>query len=194
MMEQMEQIDLEELRKVNPEVIGWIRIPDTEIDYPVMQGTDNEFYLNHTWDGTENSVGSIFMEHTNYSGLTDYNTLIYGHNMQNGSMFAALRRYYEQEFYEAHPYVYVRNDQGVFRYEIFSAYPAAVDSSVYRVNFGSLSDREAFLAEALDNSSILTGVEPGVRDRILTLSTCTSSGYSKRWVVQARLKMVQTEY
>ena len=194
MIEQMEQISLEELRKINQEVIGWIRIPDTEIDYPVMQGTDNDFYLEHAWDGTENSVGSIFMEYSNHSGLTDYNTLIYGHNMQNGSMFAALRRYYDQEFYEAHPYVYLKTDQGVFRYEIFSAYPAEVDSSVYRLNFGRLSEREAFLEETLDHSGIQTGVKPGVRDRVLTLSTCTSSGYSKRWVVLARLKMIQTEY
>jgi len=192
-IEEMNQIDLAALREVNEDVVGWIRIPGTKIDYPVMQGEDNDFYLNHTWEGTRNYVGSIFMEHLNQPGMGDYNTLIYGHNMKNGSMFAALRQYINQSYFEAHPYVYLKIDGGVLRYDIFSSYQADVEGAAYQLSFRQKETRERFLEEVMGNSVIATGIVPGIQDRILTLSTCTSGGYSTRWVVHARLEMVLTE-
>lgn len=192
-LEELQQIDLEALRQVNSQVMGWIRIPDTNIDYPVMQGTDNDYYLNHAWDGTENIVGSIYMESRNSPNMTDYNTLIYGHNMRDGSMFAQIRSYCTQEFWEQRPYVYLVTDQGVLRYEIFSSYVAEMESAAYGLSFRHRSTREAFLTAAMESSVIETGVIPGIRDRILTLSTCSGAGYNNRWVIHARLKMVQAE-
>lgn len=185
------ELDLEALREVNPDVVGWILIPDTVINYPLMQGEDNEYYLKRTWDGKKNVVGSIFLEHLSNPDLTDFNTIVYGHNMNNGSMFASLRKYRKQEYWEKHPYVYIRSDQGVYRYEIFSSYLAKVDSNTYGLAFPSEDSRFAFLNNALVNSVIQTGVKPETTDRVLTLSTCSGSGYSTRWVVHARLKMVQ---
>ena len=89
-LETMAAINLEALRQVNPDVIGWVMIPDTKINYPILQGTDNDYYLGHTWQGVKNSVGSIFMEYRNTPDFTDYNTILYGHNMNDGSMFANL--------------------------------------------------------------------------------------------------------
>ena len=185
------ELDLEALREVNPDVVGWILIPDTVINYPLMQGTDNEYYLKRTWEGKKNVVGSIFLEHLSNLDLTDFNTIVYGHNMNNGSMFASLRKYRKQEYWEKHPYVYIRSDQGVYRYEIFSSYLAKVDSNTYGLAFPSEESRFAFLNNALVDSVIQTGVKPETTDRVLTLSTCSGSGYSTRWVVHARLKMVQ---
>lgn len=192
-MEELEEVDLEALRQVNPDVVGWIRIPNAKIDYPVVQGEDNDYYLNHTWEKNKNSVGAIFMEYQNNPNMGDYNTLIYGHNMEDNSMFTQLHRYNEQKFYEEHPYVYLVTDSGIFRYEIFSSYKAEIDSEAYRLSFQQGQTRENFLATTLERSVIETGIEPEIRDRILTLSTCSGVGYSTRWVVHARLKLVQTE-
>lgn len=190
-LRQLEEISLEALREVNPQVVGWILIPDTEINYPLMQGADNDYYLKRTWDQQRNDVGSIFLEQFSNPDLTDFNTIIYGHNMKDGSMFAGLQAYREQSFLEAHPYVYIRSDYGVYRYEIFSSYLAKVDSNTYGLDFPSEESRIRFLEDAIRDSAISTDTEPESTDRILTLSTCSGRGYATRWVVHARLKMIQ---
>lgn len=189
-MQMLADMDLDALREVNPDVVGWILIPDTAINYPLMQGTDNDYYLKHTWDGKRYAVGSIFLEQLCSPDLTDFNTIIYGHNMNNGSMFASLRSYRNQEYWQAHPYVYIRTDQGVFRYDIFSSYLAKVDSNTYGISFSNENAKVSFLNQILGDSVIDTGLEPEITDRILTLSTCSGRGYTTRWVVHARLKMI----
>lgn len=185
------QIDLAALREKNPEVVGWIRIPDTKIDYPFLQTDNNTFYLEHAWNGKKNSLGAIFMETQNSQNLMDFNTILYGHNMMSGRMFATLHKFSEQDFWEDHPYVYLVTDGGVFRYEIFSTYDAEVESGAYRLSFRQEDTRVEFLEEAIANSLIETGIVPQTTDRILTLSTCTGLGYEARRVVHARLKMVE---
>ena len=189
-VEALRKIDLDALRQVNPDVIGWIRVPDTKIDYPVVQSEENDFYLEHTWQGNKNSVGAIFMDCGSAPGLTDFNTLIYGHNMRSGAMFASLRSYSQQSYWEAHPHIYLLVDSGVFRFDVFSAYRAELDSAAYGQSFRQRETREKFLQDAAEQSVIQTEITPGIRDRILTLSTCSGMGHETRWVVQARLKMV----
>ena len=193
-LEELRKTDLAALREVNPDVVGWIRVPDTKIDYPVVQGEDNNFYLKHTWQGHENTVGTIFMDYGSSPDLTDFNTLIYGHNMRTGSMFASLRNYSQQDYFNAHPYVYLLVDNGAFRFEVFSAYQAELDASAYGQSFRQRETREKFLQDAAEKSTIETEITPGIRDRILTLSTCSGMGHETRWVVHARLKMVQVLY
>lgn len=193
-LEELRKTDLAALREVNPDVVGWIRVPDTKIDYPVVQGEDNNFYLKHTWQGHENTVGTIFMDYGSSPDLTDFNTLIYGHNMRTGSMFASLRNYSQQDYFNAHPYVYLLVDNGAFRFEVFSVYQAELDASAYGQSFRQRETREKFLQDAAEKSAIETEITPGIRDRILTLSTCSGMGYETRWVVHARLKMVQVLY
>lgn len=190
-MEEMARIDLAALQEVNPDVVGWIRIPDTKIDYPLLQGEDNDFYLKHTWKKEKNSVGSVFLEYRNSRELTDYNTIVYAHNMRDGSMFATLRRYTDKYYWQKHPYVYVLTEAGAWRYEVFASYKAPVDSPTYGLSFLQKTTKAEFLIHALDESRYDTDIFPEENDRILTLSTCTGSGYSSRWVVQARLKMME---
>jgi len=192
-VEELETLDLETLREVNPEVIGWIRIPDTKIDYPILQGEDNDYYLNHTWEGKTNSVGSIFMEYRNSADFTDYNTILYGHNMNDGSMFNNLRMYTTQEYWQKRPYVYVRTDSGVLRYEIFSSYLADTDCPAFGLSFRQSSTRQEFLSYSREHTRIQTGVEPALTDPVLTLVTCSGAGYSNRWTLQARLKLIEVE-
>ena len=190
-MEEMARINIGALQEVNPDVLGWIRIPDTKIDYPLMQGEDNDFYLKHTWEKAPNSVGSIFMEHLNSPDLTDYNTIVYGHNMKNNSMFGDLENFAVQKYWQEHPYVYIAAAEGVYRYEIFVFFRAEVDSLTYSINPTRDDTKQKFLALSLENSWIDTGIQPAVTDRILTLSTCSGMNYSNRYVVQARLPMVE---
>ena len=136
-------------------------------------------------------MGSIFLEHTNSPDLTDFNTIVYGHTMRDGSMFADLRVYSLQEYWEAQPYVYIVTDAGVYRYEIFAFLSADVDSLTYGTNPNRADTKEKFLDLSLENSWLDTGIRPAITDRILTLSTCTGFGYSSRFVVQARLPMVE---
>ena len=190
---ELSKIDLDALREVNPHVIGWIRIPDTKIDYPLLQGEDNDYYLNHTWKGKKNSVGSIYLEHQNKADLTDYNTIIYGHNMADGSMFAALRDYSVKTFWKDHPHVYILTDAGVYRYDIFAAYKADIESNTYGMNFQQDRTKANLLNMALEKTKFDAGVIPATTDRILTLSTCYGSSNQLRWVVQARLQMVEVQ-
>lgn len=86
---------------------GWILIPNTVISYPLLQGEDNQYYLNHTWKKWTSAVGAIFMDSQNNPNLTDFNTIVYGHRMNNGSMFASLKNYKKQSYWQAHPCVYI---------------------------------------------------------------------------------------
>ena len=113
--------------------------------------------------------------------------------MKDGSMFASLRKYAAEQYWRDHPYIYIANSEGVCRYEVFSAYRARVDSYTYGLGFERQQDKESFIQMLLQNSQIDTGIRPEATDRILTLSTCSGMGYTTRWVVNARLKMVELE-
>ena len=188
---EMEKINLDSLRERNKDVVGWIRIPGTQLDYPIMQGEDNEFYLNHAWNKDNSFSGSIFLESRNDPSFSQYNTIVYGHNMRNGSMFATLREYKKDKYRQKRPYVYIRTDEGIFRYEIFAAFDAPLDCPVYGLSFNQAETKQRLLDFVMENSVIETGVVPDITDRILTLSTCTNTGYGSRWVVMARQKMVE---
>lgn len=179
-------MDFAALREVNGEVIGWLVIPGTQVSYPLLQGEDNSYYLTRTWKGEKSAVGAIFLEHTNSADLSDFHTIVYGHNMKNGSMFGALQNYRDRDFLAAHPSVYLTVDGGSFRYDIFAVYEASVDSSTYQIGFSGEESRQAFLDDCLSRSGLSTEVTPHTYDRILTLSTCTpASSKDSRWVVQA---------
>ena len=180
--------DVPALQEVNPDVIGWISIPDTKISYPLLQGEDNDYYLRHTWNKARNSVGSIFMDYLINSDLSNFNTLIYGHYMRNGSMFGGLHRYDDLSFWETHPSVYIKTSAGVYQYDIFAAYEAKLDEITYALKITDDSTKLKFIQHVLDRSAIDTGVIPTEQDRIVTLVTCTGRDYSGRWVVQAVLR------
>ena len=183
----LRNMDFEALREVNSDVLGWIVIPGTAISYPLVQGEDNQYYLKHTWKKWTSVVGSIFLECRNSADLSDFNTIIYGHRMNNGSMFASLKYYKKQSYWAQHPYVYITDSSGSYKYEIFAAYEVSTSGSAYQIGFSGDESKQAFLDDCMGQSVIETGVTPTIQDRILTLSTCTGNGHATRWVVQARL-------
>ena len=184
----LRSMDFTALREVNDDVLGWILIPDTVISYPLLQGEDNQYYLTHTWKKWTSAVGAIFMDSQNSPDLTDFNTIIYGHRMNNGSMFASLKNYKKQSYWKAHPYVYITGDHGSYKYDIFAAYEVSTQGVTYQMGFSGEADKQEFLDACMALSVIDTGIVPTVHDRILTLSTCTGNGHATRWVVQAVLR------
>lgn len=192
-LQTLQAIDLKALQEVNPDVVGWVMIPDTRINYPIMQGQDNDFYLKHTWEKVRNAMGSIFLEHRCNPDFTEFNTIVYGHNMNSGAMFGDLNSFRSQRFQKEQRYVYIVNEAGVFRYEVFAYHEVKLDSYVYGLSFNQRKTREKFISSALESSIYDTGIVPQTTDRILTLSTCSTGGAETRWVVLARLPMIQTE-
>lgn len=186
-IEELLNVDLASLQEENEDVLGWICIPDSKINYPLLQWTDNDFYLKHTWKQTKNFAGSIFMECQNSPDFSDFNTIIYGHNMNNGDMFGGLRKYHGSKYLKEHPSVYILNEYGVFRYDIFAVQKAGVESVVYRMQIDSDQKKQEVIRFAKDYSTIETDIYPTIDDRILTLSTCSGQGYKNRWVVMAVL-------
>ena len=188
MLDKLEELSLENLQAVNSDVVGWITIPDTDVNYPILQTGDNRFYLNKTWKKQASTVGSIFMECQNRADLSQFNTLIYGHNMKDGSMFSVLRNYLEEGYWEEHPYVYVAVENDVRRYDIYAAYEVGVWEITYGLEIEKEEDKQEFIDFGLSKSKIDTGVVPTVEDDVLTLSTCTGNGNAAtgtRWVIQA---------
>lgn len=184
------EIDLESLRQVNPDLLGWIEIPDTELSYPLLQGENNTWYLNHTWSGKRSAAGAIFMERRCASDFSSFNTIIYGHRMNDTSMFGSLRAYRDLDHWQGHPCVYVMDSAAVRRYEIFAAGEVSVKEMVYRLDIEAQGLQQEFIDYCLEHSVINTGAVPAAEDRFLTLSTCTGHGHATRWVVQAVLREV----
>lgn len=180
------EVDFDKLQQMNPDVKGWIELEALDISYPVVQGKDNDYYLHRTFKGTQNYAGSIFLDSVNSPGFSDCNTIIYGHNMKNGSMFGKLKQMYEDEKYKKSKYLWICTPQGKYRYEIFSLQYADVNSDTYTLfsahdeEFGGYLEKMAKKSKADLQTENLTK-----DDYIITLSTCTSDD-QVRFVVQAR--------
>jgi len=182
-------VDLEALKAVNPDVIGWIMIPKSALSYPLLKGEDNSYYLNHTWSKAKNSSGSIYMDYRCNRDLSDFNTIIYGHRMNNESMFGSLKFYSSKEHLKYHSYVYVVTENSVKKYAVFSVYEADVENGhSYRLGLKDEFGKQAYINYCLENSIYDCGHVPSTDTNIITLSTCTKSSiydYKTRWVIHA---------
>ncbi len=178
------------MQNTNPEIYGWIWVYNTTISYPLLHTTDNEKYVTTAYNGTYSSLGSIFLDYRASKDMTSRNSIIYGHNGNNGIKFEVLLSYKKQSFYENHKYIsIITKDQGLLKYEIFSAYIVDAYSPIYRVNFSGDNAFAVYLNDIRAKSLITTDVEVSPSDNIVTLSTCTNNRLDKdeRLVVHARL-------
>lgn len=181
-------IDFASLKSVNDDVIGWIYVealPD--INYPVVQGKDNETYLHRTYEKNYNFAGTIFVDYENKNDFSDCNTLVYGHNMKNGSMFAQLKKFsQDDETYKKSKYFWIFTPEKNYRYEIISAYTTGVNSDTYTLFKGLGEEFMEYLKKIRGYSEIQTDSgEMTVKDKIVTLSTCTGNE-ATRYVVQGK--------
>lgn len=180
---------LEELKKINRDIIGWIKIEDTDINYPVVWSNDNEFYLTHAYDGQYLRSGTIFsdMHNSSDSISKNYNTVLYGHNMANGAMFADVLKFLDPEFFNSHNVIFYGFD-GVYTFEPFTMLETGTDFFYYQTIFRSMPLYEEFLQKMYDNAKIKKeGITFSRDDRIISLSTCTNRYSTGRYCLQARL-------
>lgn len=184
-------VDFDKLKKINPDIYAWINIPETEIDYPILQSsTDNSYYLSHTVDGKKAASGSIYTENYNKKDFSDFNTVIYGHNMKNGTMFGSLKQYRNTEFLKQNQYINIYLPGRILKYKIFAEYVWDDRHILLNIDFRDLSMREAYIEmiESMRSMNAYVDSETSVTadDKIITLSTCTGND-NQRFLVQGVL-------
>ena len=168
-------ISWENLRKINSQVAAWITIPGADISYPVVQGTDDEYYLKHNFKKEEDLFGCIFLEHNNKKDLTGSHSIIYGHNMEGNMMFANLNRYEQPEFLQLCPDIEILTPERKFLYRIFSVEQASSCSPAFEYGYELSSGAYKRQLSVLKNNSMYdTGIEPDETERMVTLITCNS--------------------
>ena len=189
-------IDFDSLQERNPDVYAWITVPGTQIDYPILQSPDdNSYYLTHTIDGEEKTGGAIFTENYNHTDMEDPNTVIYGHDMRNGSMFQNLLNYQDREFFDENREVTIYTPDAIRHYKIFAAYLYDDRHLLQSFNFHNTDVYRQYLDSIFSirdmNVCIDTSVEVDTDDKIITLSTCYGSQSDRRYLVQAVLVSIE---
>ena len=183
-------VDLNALSEKNPDFVGVIDIPALEIRYPVVKSHDNEEYLHRTFDGTKNAAGCIFLDKDAPADLSAQNTFVYGHNMKNGSMFGKLKNFRENGTVDRFPYVLLYTPEGTFRYRIFACSEVEASHSIYH-GFEDGEGYDAYIRMARNLSAYSMPendeVDFAKRPKLLSLSTCTGSSHTMRYVVQCAL-------
>ncbi len=175
-------VDFDALAEINPDVVGWIYIENTNINYPIAQGEDDEYYLTHLFDGTKNSSGCIFLDADVPSDFSAKNSSLHGHHMKNDTMFADLVEYKAQEFYDLHPTALLMTPEKNYKVHLFAGYTVKADADVWNYGF---TDEELtrWINNATSKSFFDATVTPTLDDRFLTLSTCTYEYNNARFVV-----------
>ena len=184
-------VDFAALQAQNPEAAGWIYSPNTVINYPIAQTEDNFTYLDHLLSGEVNANGTIFIDCQNAKDFSDKNPLVYGHNMNDGSMFASLRNYRDAAYYPEHPCLYISTPEKNFRLDLFAGLVTEPDSFVYARYFDEDEQFLAYVESAKAESTFQSDVEVGIDDKICVLSTCTYEFTNARYVVIGKLVEIQ---
>lgn len=175
-------VDFKELKKINSDIVGWIVIEGTQVNYPIVQGKNNSYYLNHAYDKKYSSLGSIFMDYASTSNFTDENTFIYGHHTQNGSMFGEIKKYMDVNFYNEHPSFYLYTPEGNYRVDIISVYVADALSDSYNQVFTTKEEFKKYLDNVIEKSIYSTNVTIDYEiDRIITLYSCSHEYNRKKY-------------
>lgn len=181
------QVDAKKIAAEYPDFVGWLYSPDTPINYPVMQASDNDYYLHRLMDGSYNYNGCLFADYRCDKGFANDNTLIYGHNMFSGIMFGTLQKYKSADYYAEHPVMYFETEYGVYELEVFAAYTTTHDSDAYTISFSSETAYLNFLNNAISQSAFNADVQLTAADRIVTLSTCAYEFDNARFVVLCKV-------
>ncbi len=166
-----------------PDAVGWLYVPDTAINYPIMQGSDNDFYLHHAYDGSSLQAGSIFLDYRCENRFMNHVNILYGHNMRNGSMFAGLLNFSDSAYFESHKYGWLATPETVYRIDFFSCAKAHMDDELYD---GSTPVDE-WLSHLSDISVVSENTDFSVNDRFISLSTCSYEFENARTILTGKL-------
>ncbi|MCI9439797.1 MAG: class B sortase [Ruminococcus sp.] len=186
------EIDFEGLKQINPDIMAWIKIPGTNIDYPILQNAeeDDDYYLNRTMEGQEGLPGSIYMEKYDTPDFTDPVSVIYGHTLHDGTMFSELKKYKERDFFDENPYIYIYLPDGtVKKFQIFAS--VAFDDRYLIMSYAFTYDKDfnQFISDlkACMDGNVNEDVSVEFGDSVITLSTCIDEFPDQRWLVNAVL-------
>ncbi len=185
------EVDFDALKEINPDVIGWLYCPDTVINYPVLKTTDNDTYLHHNYKKEYTASGSIFVECANRDDFADLNTIIYGHHMKDGSMFASLSKWTKQEYYEEHPIMYLFTPEQNYIVELFSAYATAAGSDSYYAIQTPCKEMDDYLERVSGKSAFKCDVELPGDEKYIMLSTCAYMFENARSVLHGKLVPIE---
>lgn len=183
------KIDFNKLKETNSDIVGWLVFNNKYVNNPIVQSSDNEYYLNHSFKKKENSIGSIFMDYRNTS-LEDDNVVFFGHHTPNNTMFGSLSDVFKTGFFEKENadilYLFDTNHQ-LHKYQIFSYYTIEMEEYYITTSFSSKNDFQEFLTTIKNRSFGNRNVQVSSKDKILTLSTCAGPhGTTKRRVIHAK--------
>ena len=165
-------IDFNSLRAINEDIVGWITIPNTVIDYPIVQGKDNQEYLETSFGKEKSKGGAIFLDANNQKGFQDEISIVYGHNRKDGSMFHLLNSYVEQEFYERNPIVFIATPEWEKEFKIISVSITEEFSDIYQYGFSNSKHYARYLENQKERSLYDTKVSYDRMKPVIILSTC----------------------
>ena len=182
---------LEEIKRINDDVIGWIRIEGTQVNYPIVLGEDNDYYLTHAYNGEYLRSGTIFADYRNTDSIEEnYNTVLYGHNMANGSMFAAVKKFLQEDYFNSNV-IEIYTFDGMYIFEPFCVLNTTTAVYYNKTGFSSDAQYVDFLNEMQRLSIFKKDIEFSAEDRIVTLSTCNTRTVTGRYALLARLIKVE---
>lgn len=190
-------VDFASLQAENPNIYAWIKVPGTDVDYPILQKEeDNAWYLTHNVNGESDKAGAIYTENYNQKDFEDPNTVIYGHNMKNGTMFRTLHNFEDRTFFDEHREVLIYTPDAIRHYQIFAAYVYDSRHLLLNFDFNDPEEYQSYLNEIFalrDMTSFVdTSIEVTTKDKILTLSTCYKGMADRRYLVQAVLVSIES--
>lgn len=177
------EVDFDKLKKINPQIIGWIYGKDTDINYPITQTKDNSYYLKHTFERKINNSGCIFLDCNNNKHFKDENSVLYGHHMKNGTMFAGLSKYKEQSYYNGHKTMMLFTPSKDYKVNIFAGYVTDEEDSAWQLSFVSDKEKKEWISKIKRKSCFTSKITPDENDPILTMSTCSYEFDDARFVL-----------
>ena len=190
-------VDFDELKEENEDIYAWIVVPETKVNYPILQSETDNYYLEHNLDHSKGLPGTIYTNKCDAKDFSGFNSILYGHNMRNGGMFGSLHQFDKEEFFEENSIFYIYTEENRFTYEIFVTRKISDAYLPAYYSFDVQTSQQAFidmlLGEITDNMThIREGVEVTTDDKLVTLSTCISGASSNRFIVVG--KLIETAY
>lgn len=182
-----EDIDFDALREINPDVIGWLYYKDTVIDYPVVKGENNEMYLSMLFDRTWGGCGTLFADCVTRDPFNQFNTIVYGHHMKDGTMFACLKELKDPDYCAKHPKLQLTTPDGKYDLEIWAFLNEPADSNIYLTNIEDESARQDYLDLIKKLADYTTDVKVTTEDRLVMLSTCAYEFENARYIVACKM-------
>lgn len=181
------EIDWDKLKETNPDVIGWLKLDSTKIDYPVVQGEDNDKYLHTLFDGSIGGCGTLFADCRHEKPFEETNTIIYGHHMRDGSMFHTLKNYRTSSYADEHPVFKLKTPDKDYDVLVTAFLLVRGDDSVYKTDFSSKEDSRNWINEVRSKATYLTEETMEEDDKFIMMSTCAGSSKKNRYIVVGKL-------